>query len=364
MVVRVATFNLNNLFDRFNFHATIPERARLTATYRWRVDRHRTVVPRDPDAPDVFQEDGETIVRGAGPSVKMELDSFNRVIRAKNRDHLNAVIARTELLAADVLAVQEVENLEALRTFNRLLDSAYPFLSIIEGNDPRLIDVGVLSRFPLRRAISHRWEPDPFAATRFVFGRDLLAVEIVDDHDEFLFTLWINHLKSKFVDPELEDPQEIADAQNQNSARRRRQAEAIRSILRRYYGNEIFSHRFLVLGDMNDAPNSSPLAPIRDPSLGLRDVFHAGANVSFEHADDRGPIVRNAEDQPPSEDWTHRHSRTNEPDSYERLDQIWLSGALHESQTNAAIQRRTHWNKAQAGSDHDPVWVELDPGRF
>ena len=43
----------------------------------------------------------------------------------------------------DVLAVQEVEDIDTLRQFVREeLKGLYPHSALIEGNDPRLIDVG------------------------------------------------------------------------------------------------------------------------------------------------------------------------------------------------------------------------------
>ena len=48
----------------------------------------------------------------------------------------------------DLLALQEVENIEALIQFNRkYLNNKYRYMMVIDGNDPRQIDVGVLSKF-------------------------------------------------------------------------------------------------------------------------------------------------------------------------------------------------------------------------
>lgn len=44
-MIRVGTFNLNNLFDRYNFHGAIPERPTVRTTYRWRLDANRDVLP-------------------------------------------------------------------------------------------------------------------------------------------------------------------------------------------------------------------------------------------------------------------------------------------------------------------------------
>jgi hypothetical protein len=156
-MIRIATFNLNNLFDRFNFHAKVTESPRVRATYRWRLDASRDLLPPSEDGP-LIDEEGAALIEGEAP-VRIELSPQGRVVRPKPARHLEALLTRTDRLNADVLAVQEVENIAALREFNSLLDAPYQFVSLIEGNDPRFIDVGVLSRLPIGSAISHRWVP-------------------------------------------------------------------------------------------------------------------------------------------------------------------------------------------------------------
>jgi endonuclease/exonuclease/phosphatase family metal-dependent hydrolase len=87
---------------------------------------------------------------------------------------------------ADVLALQEVENLDAPRRFNRdHLDRPYAYEALVEGNDPRFIDVAVLSRLPIANLTSHRFEVHPDDPTTPVFGRAWNAgsVGVGSDHD-------------------------------------------------------------------------------------------------------------------------------------------------------------------------------------
>jgi endonuclease/exonuclease/phosphatase family metal-dependent hydrolase len=354
-MIRVTTFNLNNLFDRYNFHASIPERVRGRATYRWRLDANRDVLPPLEDDEPFIDENGDPIVEGTSP-VRIELSPMGHLVRPKNPEHLQALLLRTDRINADVLAVQEAENIIALREFNSMIDAPYRYAVLLEGNDSRFIDVGLLSRLPIKSATSHRWVPDPNNGSRFLFSRDLLAVEILNhDRDNTLFTIWVNHLKSKFVDPRSSNPDEVQAA---NNARRMEQAQAVHDIIEAHHDTP--NDPFIICGDMNDHPGSNPLDPLLQGQLGIRDIFHDGARVDYERGDGQGPRISNPEDQPQDEDWTHRHSRSNEQDVYERFDQIYLSQALQEQQHDAAIQRRTHWGKQYAGSDHDPVWVDLD----
>jgi len=53
----------------------------------------------------------------------------------------------------DVLAVQEVEDIDILKRFNREkkygLDGLYKYQVLVEGNDDRLIDIRILSKLPI-----------------------------------------------------------------------------------------------------------------------------------------------------------------------------------------------------------------------
>jgi len=355
-MIRVATFNLNNLFDRFNFHARVSGSPRVRATYRWRLDADRDVLPPLEDGSET-DEEGAALIEGEAP-VRIEFSPQGRVVLPKPDRHRDALLNRIDRLNADVVAVQEVENITALRTFNSRLDAPYPYLALIEGNDPRFIDVGVLSRLPIGSAISHRWVPDPENPRRFLFSRDVMAVKILNHaRTAGMFTLWVAHLKSKFVNPRITDPAEIAAEQQDNADKRMRQAQAMHDIIDAHHSD---NDSFVVCGDFNDHPDSDPLQPLLQGNLHIRDVFHGGIQVDFERPEGEGPRISNPEDQPADENWTHRFSVSNAPDVYERLDQLLLSQNLQPAQSDARIQRRTHWGKNQAGSDHDPVYVDLN----
>jgi len=246
----------------------------------------------------------------------------------------------------DVVAVQEVEDIEALRDFNReFLGGMYANAVLIEGNDPRFIDVGVLSKadFPIGAVTSWQHRVHPLDPTRRVFSRDLLEVEILDRRrTRRLFTLYNNHLKSQFVTPG-EDPAVAGPAAD---LRRARQAEmVVRIVEERMRPNS----RFLVTGDMNDTPDSQPLQAFSGQAVGLVNGL----------ADPEETRPAKADQPPPaSKAWTHRFKEAGRPARYELFDQIWLSPSLAGRKTGAFIERRTR--HGGDGSDHDPAWVVLD----
>jgi exonuclease III len=248
----------------------------------------------------------------------------------------------------DVLCVQEVENIDALRLFNRTyLADPYRYEVLIEGNDPRFIDVGVLSRLPVANLTSHRFETHPAAPFVPIFGRDLLEVDVLTaTRSRRLLTVFVNHLKSQFIRHDDPDP---ASTRAASDLRRSRQAETVARVVA---ARTRPSSRYLILGDMNDAPEAATLEPMVD---GLVDAL---ANVVESRPP---PSVKNPEDEPPGVRWTHRFPVSGGPDHYALFDQIWASPALENKIAHAEIERRPRWTAAArgVGSDHDPVWVRL-----
>lgn len=323
MPVTIGTFNLNNLFSRFNFSGVVanaPSVANggLTITF----------------------DDGDVDVRTFMGRLVKEKDPAETQIIA-NRI-LNAI-------NADVLAVQEVEHIEILKEFNRdFLGNAYSEVALVEGNDPRLIDVGILSKLPIGAITSHQTARHPDAPDKRVFGRDLLQVEINDADGDRLFTLYNTHMKSHYV-PFGEDPVAGAAAANE---RRRQQADAIAKIISK---QERRGSKFILTGDMNDPPDSQFLAPM---------LTIDGDNLvnGLDNAAETRPPKPETAGQgpgPQTATWTHRFNPSGPAHpEYEQYDQIWLSPALAQKLVSAGIDRRT--KHGGDGSDHDPAWVVLD----
>lgn len=318
MEITVGTFNLNNLFSRFNFRArveAIPEEERdVTVSFE-------------------FTEEGDYWFR-----------TFRgRLIDPMPEEQRLQLAARIGAMDLDVLAVQEVEDIEALRDFNRFhLEGMYPHAVLIEGNDARFIDVGVLSKLPIGGVTSWQHEVHPEDASRRVFARDLLQVEILNQsRSERVLTLFNNHLTSQYVSFG-EDPVVAAAAK---TARRRRQAETAARIVEARLRPD---SPYVIVGDMNDTPDSEALASLAGGPLGVVDGL----------ADPEETRPAKADDPPPAgKAWTHRFKESGLPARYELFDQIWLSPSLASKQTGAFIERRTR--HSGDGSDHDPAWVAL-----
>ena len=322
-MVRVATFNLNNLFSRFNFSGVVSDSPAVA-------NGGITIS---------FAEDEIDVRTFMGRLVKEKDPADTATIAARIRDVVNA----------DVIAVQEVEHVEILKEFNsRFLGDLYSEIVLIEGNDPRMIDVGLMSKLPVGAATSHQAARHAGDPQRRVFGRDLLEVEILSPAGAPLFKIYNTHMKSHFV-PFGQDQEAGAIAANQ---RRRRQAEVTAAIISR---RERRGGKFVLLGDMNDPPHSPHLEP-------MLEVDGDQLVNGLDDAEETRPAKPETPGQgpgPQTTNWTHRFNPSGPaPPEYEQYDQIWLSPALAPRLTGAGIDRRT--KHGGDGSDHDPAWIDLD----
>ena len=322
MQVAVGTFNLNNLFSRFDFRADVSTASASTV----KVEERTSFSFDDP----------------SGFKLRTYL---GKLVRGKLATERALIAARIKRMDLDVLAVQEVEDIDTLRQFARDdLGGLYPHVVLIEGNDPRLIDIGLLSKLPLGGVTSWQHVPDPLNPGQAVFSRDLLQVEILSpSRRERLFTLFNNHLKSHFVPFNAPDPE--AERKRANDLRERQSQVAAAIIAAETRPNS----RFLVVGDMNDPPDSPFLEPLAAaPELKLV------SGLAQPQETRPGP----GDPPPPSSAWTERFKPTGMPPVYTLMDQVWLSPALAAKQTGAFIERRS--KVSGDGSDHDPAWVTLD----
>lgn len=256
-------------------------------------------------------------------------------------------------LAPDVLAVIEAEARPALVDFNTvMLGDRFRHVMVVDGNDRRSIDVGLLTTapYPIARVASHVDErdtdhPNPDRRDRRLFSRDAPVYQVVTGPTSEPLWVIVNHFKSQsWTDG---DPGPL----------RRRQCERVVDIYRRL---RMTGARFVaIVGDLNQGPTvpdgvAPSLEPLYHPDLALVDAY---ALEVF----DAGP-------KPGS--WQTCSLRN-------RLDYIFLSPELAARATAGGVFRDGLWgapttkrkppwpifdeitSARHAASDHAAIWVDL-----
>ncbi|MGV9336497.1 endonuclease/exonuclease/phosphatase family protein [Nocardia sp. NPDC003726] len=253
-------------------------------------------------------------------------------------------------VGADIVSVVEAEDRITLRRFSETLipngDSPrYPHVMLIDGNDNRGIDVGILStdQYPILDIRSHV-DDGPFGNR--VFSRDCPEYRFTFPEGSSLagqpLLVLVNHLKSKF-----------GTHQASSDKRRRRQAEAVADIYRKRRDEGI--DNIVVLGDFNDTPDSNPLQPLL-ADTDLTDI----AKVS------------NFDDGDPNED---RPGTFGNGTKSNKIDYLLLSPNLFDRATGGGIFRKGVWggahgtlfphfdtmtSKVHAASDHAAIYADID----
>lgn len=163
---------------------------------------------------------------------------------------------------ADVLAVIEAEHRVALKQFSDfVLDKVggnpYPHVMLIDGNDARGIDVGLMTKSGYNIGTMRSHVHDVNSDSRPVFSRDCPEYCVETPAGE---NIWIlpNHFKSKYGGNN-------AASREKREAQAKRTAEIYEKLIQEGHQNVV------VLGDLNDTPDSDELKPLlRDTDL--RDI--------------------------------------------------------------------------------------------
>lgn len=368
--MRIAAFNVENLFSRARAmdlgsweegKAVLEAYSRLSALLQKRVysdaDKQEILaaieqlgLTKDDDAPFVIlrQNRGHLLRRPAAGPPQVVADGRDEWIgwlelktEAVNEIGIAMTAKVIQDVNADVLAVIEAEDRIALRRFNEQLlkpiDALYNGIMLIDGNDDRGIDVGLLTKSgcTVESLVSH---VDDLVNGSRVFSRDCpeFTVRIRDGVQVLVL---VNHLKSKgFGSP------------RESNERRRAQAARVREIydLRRSQGVEMIA----VVGDFNDTPDSAPLQPLLGSGSDLKDIF---VHPLFQ-GDGRPGTFGNG-------------TKTN------KIDYILLSPALFARVTGGGVWRKGVWGgkngtlfphypemtrAIHAASDHAAVWADID----
>lgn len=333
----LCTFNVNNLYVRYRFGEKFPgdrsQQASHVAPEGWGflpLNTEGTVKIFNAEQREMA---ALAIRRGKERSNKLE----------KPKKPLKPVKPENY---PDILCLQEVESLIALREFNRVhLEGVYPYAVLLDGRDLRHIDVAVLSKLPITSVRTHIDDPDPKEKGKaaYIFSRDCLEVDIQLTKAGKTLTLFVNHLKSKFAETDAD--------RKSGDAKRERQADEVKKIVNARFP-DLGKGLYAIVGDLNDEPRSKPLAPLMK-------------NTPFVNAVER--IVDE------NERWTHWYRGENQ---VSQMDFLLLSPELDKATKNEmpVIERRgigfdrVLANKKGTGPkltklhkiDDDPNPVEID----
>jgi len=271
--------------------------------------------------------------------------------KPKNEASLRAqgkVILENDL---DIVTLQEVENIAALRAFNETyLEGKYE-VHLIEGNDERGIDVAFLVKKDLPFLVeqrSHKEETwiDPVlgGGPRTLFSRDLTALVVrAPGKSAPLFVLFGTHFKSK----------RDRDGDPESRIVRGAQVKRAAEIIERYRGEFGADVPMMLAGDFNgEVATEAEFKPLYE-AAGLVDSFDASPN-------------------PPSKQdrITHTYHPRGGPTHYGQMDAVLVSKGMRVMKAEAYRYKdaqgrikpipKTYEERETNPSDHFPVIVTLD----
>jgi endonuclease/exonuclease/phosphatase family metal-dependent hydrolase len=243
-------------------------------------------------------------------------------------------------VGADVQAVVEADNRVALRNFSAIMlklvqGTPFDHVMLIDGNDDRGIDVGILTRsgYEITHIRSHVDDTDSKGE---IFSRDCPEYTIRTPLGNELVVL-VNHLKSKGY-----------GGQASSDAKRKRQATRVAQIYAELV--KAGQQNVVVLGDLNDYPAHGTL----DALLKKTDLADISDSPKFK-SDGREGTYQNGS-------------------STQKLDYILLSPALFAKVTSGGVERRGVWGgkngtlfphyptmtaQLQQASDHAALYADI-----
>jgi endonuclease/exonuclease/phosphatase family metal-dependent hydrolase len=242
-------------------------------------------------------------------------------------------------VSANVLAVVEAEDRLALGRFDQQLleplGAAHDHIMLIDGNDERGIDVGLMTRgVSITSVVSH---VDDVDGNQRIFSRDCPEYFLNANGQEVV--VLVNHFKSKGY-----------GSTASSNARRLAQSRRVRDIYdqRRNEGYDLIA----IIGDLNDTPTSTSLTPLM--TTDLRDISTLPVFV---------PDV-------PNRPGTYGNGTASQ-----KIDYILLSPALAILATHASVNRMGVWGgkngnlfphypemtrEIHAASDHAALYVDIN----
>lgn len=368
MSLRLATFNVENLMNRFDFSG-----------FRNQLWQDRVLALYD------IKDEAEY----------RQLERARAIAHTDDTRQLTALaVAATR---ADIICMQEVDNIEALRAFEygylfKMIGSGYREKYTTPGNDGRGIDVAVMVREQTRhgqpiefvRMQSHAhltyadldiFTPELQALgekpQERIFRRDCLELDLRIDGKPF--TLYSVHLKS------MGGARNGLDGRQSTMPVRMAEARAIRHIIEARFGaDSTADKRWAICGDFNDYHERVLISGDAYEGYGFQPVSGEPSCLDVFLAD--GFAVNVVERRPELDRWTLYHTRGPAERHLCQLDYVLLSPILAVRNPDAIPEiirggqpfrtpfppgqevelfPRTGWDRPKA-SDHCPVVVELE----
>lgn len=227
----------------------------------------------------------------------------------------------------------EVEDRPTLLRFNEQVlaakfDKAFPHVMVIDGNDDRGIDVGIMSRYPIRSITSHVDDLNPNGQRTFSRDCPEYLIELPSGQTILIMP---NHFKSK-------------RGGNTPAMQERRKAQADRAhVIAK--GGLARTPFVLIAGDLNDTPQSPLFA-----SLWQDGFVDVGDHPSYP---------------------TDRPGTFETGTAANKIDYLIMSPQLRAKLSSAGIERRGSYHphtwepfdtvtkKADEASDHHLVWGDF-----
>ena len=243
-------------------------------------------------------------------------------------------------VAPDILGIVEAEDRPSLLRFNEdLLNRYFKHVMLVDGNDRRGIDVGIMTKqgFPIGTIRSNVDAEDGVGT---IFSRDCPEYQIALPNGKIINVL-VNHFKSQ---------------SGGGGPKRRRQAKEVRNIVNRLVAN---NQHVIVMGDLNEGP-----APGTDRVNNFADLYNNNSpliDVFSLNGFNLGP----------------RLGTFNTCSIRNRLDYIFISESLKDAFIGGEIYRQGLWGKRvsrptnwvtypemqrseEQASDHALVYIDLD----
>jgi len=266
---------------------------------------------------------------------------FDLVKETINRSAIDNTARVIKEINADVLCVIEAESRGTLKDFNDQVipsigGAKYKHVMLIDGNDARGIDVGIMLKegYTIQGIVSHVDDTDEEG---LLFSRDCPEY-VIGTPAGGMILLLVNHFKSKGYGS--------ASASN---AKRKRQATRVREIYDARVHQGI--KQVIIAGDFNDTPDSDPLSPLLQCDSDLKDIMEHTKFVGDGRPGTHGNGTKSG-----------------------KFDYILTSPYLFNKVIAGGIERRGVWGgkhgtlfphfneivkEKDAASDHAALWVDL-----